>query len=133
MNTVKAFVMLTVCGCASGITGCRTTPKADYRLEWRKITVLSEPSGATVTQLYPFERGSRELGKTPLLSRSVLVMTDITFQGVPFSEAVAVFRYADSVIVRVEKDGYEPYRATIATKADESAARKCVLKPLPRQ
>jgi len=130
MNTVKSLVMLLVCCCAWAVTGCRITPDANYRLEWRKISVFSEPEGATVTQLYPFEPDSRELGKTPLHGRSVLVMTDVTFQGAPFSEAVALFKHANNAVVRIEKDGYEPARATIRTKPDDTAIRRCVLKPL---
>lgn len=132
MSTVKTLATLMVCCSAWAVTGCQTAPKANYRLERRKITVLSEPEGATVTQLYPFERGSKELGKTPL-TRWVLVMTDVTFQRAPFSEAAELFTYADSVVLRVEKDGHEPYRTTVRTKPDDTAMRKCVLEPLSSQ
>jgi hypothetical protein len=131
MNTAKTLVMLIAC-CVCALAGCRATPKANYRLERRTINILSEPEGATVTQLYPLEQGSRKLGETPC-RRGVLVMTDITYHDVPFSEAAALYAHEDNVVVILEKDRYEPYRATMRTKPGESVARKFVLKPLSPQ
>jgi len=105
------------------VSGCSSLnkPKGTFDLAPRRISIRTEPQGANVTQLHPLGQSPTELGSTPINDLTVAVMTNIKFNKLPLSDTQDLIRHANNVIVRITKDGYEPYMATIHTKAGKSA------------
>lgn len=120
---VAAFFILGVVG------GCSSTPKANFDLSQRRVTIRTEPTTARVTQVRPLNQASLVLGVTPLVDRPVMVFTNIKMKSMPFKESQALLEHADNLVVLIEKDGYEPYRATIATRPNEVSEYSIQLTP----
>ena len=116
MKNRKILAALAVMGL---LCGCPTKPKADFTLTQRRVTIRTEPAAARVTQLHPLKQSSLDLGVTPLVNRPVFVCTNIEMKNMPFEDAQKLLEHAYNLVVLIEKDGYEPYRATIVTKPNE--------------
>ncbi|MHC4086890.1 MAG: hypothetical protein ACYSU3_12700 [Planctomycetota bacterium] len=109
--------------------GCSTTPKGHFKLSQRSVTIHTEPAAAKVTQLRPLQQAPLDLGATPLVNRSIIVLTNIKMKNMPFNEAQKLLDHANNLVVLIEKDGYEPYRATLVTKPNEIVEHSIKLTP----
>jgi hypothetical protein len=111
------------------LCGCSTTRKAHFDLARRHVTIRTEPATARVTQLRPLNQASLDLGVTPLVDRPVNVLTNIKLENMPFNDAQQLLEHANNLVVLIEKDGYEPYRAILVTKPNEIAEHSITLTP----
>ena len=121
-NLAALFVMGFLCGCSMA-------PKGHFDLSQRRVTIRTEPTAARVTQLRPLKQASLDLGVTPLVNRSVSVLTNIKMKNMPFNETQKLFEHRNNLVVLIEKDGYEPYRATLATRPNEIIEHSINLTP----
>ncbi len=126
MKKYKIIAALFVMGF---LYGCSTTPKAHFDLSQRRVTIRTEPAAARVTQLRPLGQAPFYLGSTPLVNRPVFVFTNIKMKKIPFNEAQKLLEHANNLVVLIEKDGYNPYRATLTTKPDEIVEHSIKLTP----
>ena len=111
------------------LCGCSTKPKGHFTLTQRRVTIRTEPAAARVTQLRPLGQSSLDLGVTPLVNRPVFVFTNIKMKNMPFDRAQKLLEHSYNLVVLIEKDGYDPYRATIATKPNEIVELSIKLTP----
>jgi len=107
----------------SGLSGCSSLnkPKSSFNLVTRRITVLTEPEGAEVIQLRPLGQPSIKLGNTPLNDLRVAVIVNLSLKNMPLSETQELIQHTNSAVVKIIKDGYQPYTAIIQTTADDTA------------
>ncbi len=110
-----------------GVGGCNSNPSGKFNLYNRRITILTEPAGASVTQLRPFDQPSMNLGKTPLEDQSVSVLYDLQVKNMSFGYYQNTMRHVGNVVVRIEKDGYEPYFGTLRVAEDETIVHEIKL------
>ena len=116
------LVLLNLCG-------CNDKPRADFKLTPRRITILTQPDGAEVTQLRPLGQPSSVLGKTPINDLSVVVMTEVTMKHMPFAAAQDLMRHAGNVVISIKKEGCETYYGTLRTDPNETVAHTIELRP----
>ncbi|MBL7144477.1 MAG: hypothetical protein ISS76_09615 [Phycisphaerae bacterium] len=126
MKKRKILAALAVMGL---LCGCSAKPKGHFDLSKRHVTIRTEPAAAKVTQLRPLRQAPLDLGVTPLVKRPVIVLTNIKMKNMPFNEAQKFLDHANNLVVLIEKDGYEPYRATFVTKPNEIVEHSIKLTP----
>jgi hypothetical protein len=126
MEKYKIIAMLFVMGF---LYGCSTTPNVDFNLSKRHVTIRTEPVAARVTQLRPLGQAPLDLGATPLVNRQVFVFTNIKMKKMPFDDAQELLEHAYKLVVLIEKDGYNPYRAALTTKPNEIVEHSIKLTP----
>jgi len=124
-------VTLSLATCFVLLAGCSEKPKANFNLRPRRVTIITEPAGATVTQLRPLGQASVKLGLTPLRDQVVTVFTDIRMQHMPFREGQQLLQHAGNLVVRIEKEGYQVYEGIHWTQPDEINEFKIELQPKP--
>ena len=129
---MKKLGILTVLIAIALFCGCSTKPKGTFTLSPRQVTIRTEPEGARVMQSRPLNQPPLDLGVTPLIDRPVTVMTGIKMKHMPLSEAQRFFEHANNLVVLIEKDGYEPHRATFVTNTNETAEYSVKLIPKPQ-
>lgn len=112
------------------LSGCSSTPKGHFNIDTRRVTILTEPEGATVTQINPFNQPSTNLGASPINDRSVMVVSRITkMQNMPYYETKRLMEQVNNVVVRIEKDGYKTYHGTLKTEPGETTVHNIKLQP----
>ena len=125
---MRTFLLLTIvstllCGCSSG-------PKFSFDIETRRVTILTDPEGATVTQINPVGAPSSKLGTSPLRDRSVMIVSRITkAKNLSYGTTKALMEQVGNVVVRIEKDGYETYNGTLKTDPKETIKHSIALQP----
>lgn len=126
--------IFSLCITMAALTGCSSTKYgADFKLDTRRITIVTEPAGATVRQLRPMGQGSSYLGKTPLNDQTVLVLTEITkVRNLSLTQYENLMRHVNNAVVRIEKDGYEPYYGTLRVEEDKTVVHEIVLQEKPK-
>ena len=102
----------------------------NYLFEQRYITVTTDSSNAKVTLVQPFGQGSVLLGKTPLNSSPVAVMTRLkSVKNIRVTpQAYATYLY--NAVVRIEHEGYESYYGPLNTDPNETIEHHIELQPL---
>lgn len=120
------FASILLCGCNN------LKPDAySYSYEQRFITLTTEPSNAKVTLVQPFGQPSVSLGKTPLNSFPVPVMTRLKSENM----RVTAYEYAmhlGNAVVRIEHEGYESYFAPLNTHPSGTATHHIKLRSLAK-
>jgi hypothetical protein len=126
---MKRFLFLMAISiCLSLSSGCKTRPQASFNIQKRQITIITEPSGAVVTQLNLPGEQSTNLGITPIEDRSVIVITDITaMKNMPYTKTQELMKRVGNVVVNIRKDGYKPYHGTLKTEEGRTAIHKIIL------
>ncbi len=128
MKQIRSLVI--VCACVWLVSGCRTSPKGSFSLERRQITIITEPEGAAVTQTHPLGQPSTDLGTTPLEDQPVAVIGRIkAMKNMPYHDTQDLIKRVGNVIVRIEKDGYEPRLETLRTEAGKTTVHRIRLIP----
>ena len=112
---VVALLFGSLLGCSS-----LNKPKGSFDLAPRRITIHTEPEGAEVIQLRPLGLPSIKLGNTPFNDLPVTVITNMKYKNIPFNETQKLLKHVNNVVVKITKDGYEPYTTTIPTTADKT-------------
>ena len=126
---MKTYLLTTVVA-ALFISGCSSTPKGSFDLATRRVTIVTKPEGAAVTQINPFHQPSTSLGTTPIEDRSVMVVSKITkMKNMPYHEAKKLFEQVGNVVVLVYKDGYKTYHGTLRTDPQETVIHTIKLQP----
>lgn len=120
LSLSSLFIAAILLGCVSGCSNL-SKPKGSFDLAPRRITIHTEPEGALVTQLRPLGQSSTKLGSTPIDDLTVTVMTNMKYSNMPFNETQELLKHANNAVVKITKDGYEPYIATISTKDNETS------------
>ncbi len=110
--------------------GCHCNkPKGSFKLAPRRITINTEPSGATIIQQRPLNQGYITLGKTPITDLSVSVITRIEMKNMPLTDAEELLKHSGNVVVTIEKEGYETYHGTLRTDPKETVVHNIDLQP----
>ncbi|MBN2129827.1 MAG: hypothetical protein JW741_10040 [Sedimentisphaerales bacterium] len=104
------------------LTGCNNTrsSKFEYKTDQRNVTITTEPSDASVYQISFLDNSPISLGKTPLHQVPVMVLTWAKFKKASPAKVNAVHKQLNSVVVRIEKDGYEPYSGPLRTDPNQA-------------
>ena len=108
---------------------CLNKPKGNFSLTPRRITIRTEPAGATVTQIHPLDQPPTELGTTPINDATIAVITNPRFKNMPLDDAQELIRHAGHVVVKITKDGYEPYHGALRTTPSETSVHEITLLP----
>ena len=126
MKQIKVFIV--VFTCLWLVSGCKTSPKGSFSLERRQISIITEPEGATVTQTHPLGQASTDLGTSPIEDQPVAVIARITaMKNMPYHETQDLIRRVGNVIVKIERDGYEPYLGTLRAEAGKTTIHRIKL------
>jgi hypothetical protein len=122
---IAAIVALTALA-----TGCKSTPKANCTMVTRKVTITTEPPGATVYQIRIPDRATTKLGTSPVTDTPVMVITSFKMENMPPDKAEDIMRAAGgNLFVRIQKEGYQTYEGILSTKAGQTAAHNIKLQP----
>ena len=126
----QSGLVIALCLCLWLVSGCETERKANFNIRQRHITIITEPEGATVTQLNLPGQASTNLGTTPIEDQPVIVVTEVTrMKNMPYAKAAELMRRVGNVVVSIKKDGYQPYRGTLKTEAQETVTHRITLHP----
>jgi hypothetical protein len=105
---------------------------SDYSFEQRYITITTEPANAKGTLLQPFGQPPVSLGRTPLNSTPVAVMSKLkVVKNIRFSPQ-AYTTYLNNAVVRIELDGYESFYGALKTDKEETLEHHIILQPLSK-
>ena len=132
MRKELAYVLAVVLIAPFLLGGCGdpNTWRYNYSFEQRYITITTEPSNATVTLVHPFGQAPVSLGKTPLNSTAVAVMTHLkSVKNIRFTPQ-AYATYLNNAVVRIEHKGYESFYGALKTEANETVKHHIELQPL---
>ena len=121
---ILATALLLSCGCNN-----RQRFKYNYKTAQRHITITTSPSDASVFQKSFINNMWISLGKTPLSGVPVSVLTSAKFKNAPPSKVHKTYQQLNSVIVRIEKDGFESYSGPLRTDPDEIVRHHVKLSP----
>ncbi len=123
MKQIRLLIAVSVCLWL--VSGCKSSPKGSFSLERRQITIITEPEGAAVTQTHPLGQPSTDLGTTPVEDQPVAVIGRIkAMKNMPYHDTQDLIKRVGNVIVRIDKDGYEPYLGTLKTEAGKTTVHK---------
>ena len=113
--------------------GCRNLrpDSYSYSYEQRSITLTTEPTNAELTSVPPFGQPSVSLGKTPLNSFPVAVMTRLNSENIRVTPQEYAMHLCNAV-VRIEHEGYESYHAPLNTHPSGTATHHIELRPLAK-
>ncbi|MHC4740966.1 MAG: hypothetical protein ACYS8Z_03585 [Planctomycetota bacterium] len=123
---ILAILFVTALSC-----GCSSQPKRRFNvdLSQRRVTIRTEPTAARVKQIGFVNKSPTDLGTTPLVDLPVMVITKGKFNNLPGNETERLLEQVNNVVVIIEKDGYEPYRAVLATTPNETIEHSITLTP----
>ena len=99
------------------LLGCAGRTRA--RLEPRRITVLSTPSGAEVYRVGPVTDRRFLVGTTPVQDQRVDVLTHYHGMFLTEADVEAMAARVGKVHLVIEKPGYRAHQAVIAMEEDE--------------
>ena len=104
------------------VIGCNSTrrSKVEYSTDQRLVTITTEPSGASVYQISFLDNSSISLGETPLRQVPGMVLTRAKFAKASPAKVNDVYKQLNSVVVRVEKDGYGLYTGPLRTDPNQT-------------
>ena len=120
--------IITIVGIAALFMGCESKPQGNFSMENRRVTIITEPAGAAVTQLRPLNQPSMKLGTTPVKDHTVTIISKITrMKNMPLGPTQELMKHVGNVVVRIEKDGYEPHYATLKTERGQTVAHEIKL------
>ena len=95
------------------------------------MTLITEPPGAQVLQLQPLEQPPVVLGTTPLEGITVTVMDRVCMANLATPKTQELLRYAGTVVVRIEKPGYQTFEGALRTDPQRLVTHRVVLQPVP--
>lgn len=130
MNMGMKFLLLMMVAVTLFISGCSSNPKFSFDFDTRRVTILTDPEGATITQINPVGQPSSSLGMSPLKERSVMIVSKITkAENLSYHMAKTLIEQVDNVVVQISKDGYETYRGTLKTDPQKTVVHTIKLQP----
>lgn len=111
-----------VCGCQSN-----SRWKYNYKFQTRKITIITDPVGGTVT-CKNFCQPSTYLGITPIKDQPVVVITTAKMKNLSYKQTEQLMKATGGdVLVRIEKEGYIPYEGYLSTDAKKTLSHNITL------
>jgi hypothetical protein len=113
------------------LAGCCAAPSLDFVLVPCEVSISSEPPGAEVVQLLPLGQPPVQLGTTPLSGIMVTVVTDLKMGNLDALQAQDLLRHANTMVVRLEKPGYETFEGALRVDERRLVEHRVTLKPLP--
>ncbi len=112
------------------LSGCNTNPRASFDINNRYITIITEPAGATVTQINLPGTPPTRLGTTPVQEQPVVVITRVTkMRNMPYHLVEEFHRRVDNIIVQIDKEGYQPIQTFLRTDSEHTRVHTLKLKP----
>jgi hypothetical protein len=131
MNTgIKLFLLVTAAS-TFFISGCSSNPTFSFDITTRRVTILTEPEGAAITQINPVGQPSSSLGVTPIRDRSVMIVSKITkLKNLSYHTTKTLFEQVNNVVVRISKEGYVTQNATLKTDPKETVVHSITLQPI---
>lgn len=99
------------------LTGCNSSIK--YSLGSRKISIVTEPPGASVYQIGPISGKDIFLGTTPIYEQPVSVIESAKGKSSPQGIETLLTRM-NVARLRIEKDGYKQITTNLSTDKDET-------------
>lgn len=101
--------------------GCSNNQRYRYNFtsDQRFVTITTEPSNASVFQKSFVDNSMVSLGKTPLKGVPVVVLTGAKFKKASAARVNNTHRQLNSVVVLIEKEGYESYSGPLRTDPNE--------------
>lgn len=133
MKTAPTLFLVSFLCTAVFLSGCDDSPKVNFKLQPRYITITSEPTNARVTQINPLGQPPTQLGKTPLNETSVTVMTSVKFKNMPLNQSQALIKHVNNLVVKIEYDGHESFVGPLRTDPNEILTHHITLQPKPDQ
>lgn len=125
-----AWAMLGGLTCGLATIGCASEPRQSYNTESRLLTLHTQPEGARVTSFAPFGGGGAiQLGTTPLVNQPVMVLTRFKASFADSASGYEMMSRVNTVRLRIEKDGYQPWEGSIATSPTATVERTVTLEP----
>ena len=110
--------------------GCQaSTQDAKFKLQGRLITVKTAPEGARVWQIAQPSGSRVDLGMTPLVNQTVMVLTQYKGTFGSLDAAQSMMSEVNSARLRIEKPGYQPYDLLITTDPRQTVERLVTLEP----
>ena len=113
--------------------GCNSNnSKIRGDLEQRRVTITTEPPGATVTRINPLDESQTMLGTTPLNEINVIILVNVYCPngGVPVSEGQRLLSHVGNVVVRIDKQGYESCQQVLRTDRKQTMEHNIALQSL---
>jgi hypothetical protein len=112
-------------------TGCASShqPKKRFQVEARKISLETEPAGATVYQISAIDGSRTLLGTTPIKEQTVAVTTGATFKNISPAEMQSIVSQVEMVHVSIEKPGYQTYHGNLPTQRGKTSSQTIKLEP----
>jgi hypothetical protein len=111
--------------------GCSNNQRFSYsfKSDQRHVTITTQPTNASVFQRSFVDNSLISLGKTPLKAVPVTVLTGAKFSKTSPSRLNNTYRHLNSVVVLIEKDGYEPYSGPLRADPNETVEHHITLVP----
>ncbi|MCP4256947.1 MAG: hypothetical protein GY774_05380 [Planctomycetes bacterium] len=110
--------------------GCCTS-NVKFTLEKRRVTITTEPPGATVTQTNTLDESQTMLGTTPLNEIDVVILSNVlSTKNVSISEIHRLISHIDNVVIRIDKQGYESCQQVLRTDRDKTIEHNIALQSL---
>ena len=128
---MKKVVLLCVLPvCLGFMSACQPGPYMHFSTEARQLSIETEPAGAQVI-LLNLDGTQKPLGVTPLADVSVNVIISVDqMQNMPPEKIQDVMNRIGSIVVRIEKPGYQPYSGTLKTEHGKTVLHKIKLTAL---
>lgn len=115
------------------LPGCNESNKWSYNYSFdpRYITITTEPPNAHVILAQPFGHGSSSLGRTPLNSCPVAVMTHLKSTKNIRISPQSYATYLNNAVVRIDLEGYQTFYGPLKTDPNETMEHHIELVPIP--
>ena len=123
---VDGLILIAIIG---GGCGSHSSTSANYQFDIRKISIETEPPGATVFQVGTMDGTRTLLGTTPIKEQSVAVTTGAKFKHVSPGEMQRIISQVEMVRVTIEKPGYQTYQGNLATQHGQVKSHSIKLEP----
>ena len=111
--------------------GCSSNPKLNFSLQQRRVTIITDPPGAIVTQINALDESLTSLGTTPLNDIPVIILRNVrSSKNFPVSETQRILSHVGNVVVKIEKPGYESSQHILRTEQGETIVHNITLQSL---
>lgn len=115
--SLMLVAIISITGCGSG---------TQYSTEVRKITIKTNPYHARVYQINPVDDHEIFLGISPVEDQPVSIIKNF-WNTMDQETEDFMTTQVGMVNVRVEKEGFKPYRGNLATEKDETLLHRIEL------
>jgi hypothetical protein len=132
MNNRSSRLLVTSIMVTMLSVGCNCiTSNVRFTLEQRRVTITTEPPGASVTQINPLDESQTMLGTTPLNEIYVVILGNILCtRDISISESHRLLSHVGNVVVQIDKQEYESCRQVLRTDRKKTIEHNITLQSL---